>query len=91
MKMHIYFITSMQRFRELPWASVISWNASDFSNFIPEKNIKMFGVTETLFQNTTPTSLVDAWGIHLKETTMATKEVQQEYTSKRTLNKSIEI
>ena len=51
----------------------------------------MFGVTETLFQNTTPTSLVDAWGIHLKETTMATKEVQQEYTSKRTLNKSIEI
>ena len=61
------------------------------SNFIPEKNIKIFGVTETLFQNTTPTSLVDAWGIQLKETTMAIKEVQQEYTSKRTLNKSIEI
>ena len=72
---NIYVITSMRRYRELPWPALFR-NGSDFTilhqnvsgvsskknileDFILEKNIKMFGFTETLLQNATPTSLVD--------------------------------
>ena len=50
------------------------------------QNIKIFAVTETLLQDTIPTSLVNIRGYVFERNDRNNKGVEQEFTSSRTLN-----
>ena len=53
-------------------------------DFILQKNIKIFAVTETLLQDTIPTSLVNIRAYVFERNDRNNKGVEQEFTSSRT-------